>query len=124
MGYEVNIELRNVKFEKKDANTVKEILKKYNKEVLIPKSSYGRFSNSLDNLEEIFEEIGYECLEYRNHFHVTEFNHEKLGGDQEMWVLLAPYLWDCEIVYVGEDDSAWKQTIKDGQVTLTHREEL
>jgi hypothetical protein len=124
MGYCVEIELRNVKFKKEHWKEVREKLVKWNEGYLKPNSDWLRFDSSLETAEEIFEDMRYSAGEFGDYIEIGEFEGEKLGSDEEMFEMLAPYLEDCEIVYEGEDGNDWKQTIKDGKVSVVERERL
>ena len=123
MGYCVDIELRNVKFHKDNIDKIKKVLKELN--VKWHKSSdWCRYDDSLTDIQDILEDIGFSTEEKHKYIVFEYFEREKLGDHQNMFVQLAPYLTDCEIVYRGEDDSDWKQVIKDGKVEIVERQDI
>lgn len=102
MGICVDITLTDVKFLK--SNQTK-MLKALSKEFKIPK---------YDSFEEILESFGFPLNEDEIHGYIEECWSEKLHDQEKVLRTLAPYLFDCEIKFVCEDDSAWKFKIIDG----------
>lgn len=124
MGYCVEIELRNVKFKKTHWKEIREKLVEWNNVYLKPRSDWRRFNSDLETVEDVFGDIGYSAGEFGEYVIIGEFEREKLGSDEKMFELLAPYLEDCEIVYEGEDGTDWKQVIKGGQLVVVERPRL
>lgn len=124
MGYCVDIELRNVKFKKSDWKEIREKLVAWNNEYLHPKSDWLRFDSDLDEPEEVFEDMRYSAYDDGTTVEIGCFEGEKLGSDEKMFELLAPYLEDCEIVYQGEDGNDWKQVIRNHEVSVIERHRL
>jgi len=123
MGYCVDMSLRGVTFKKEDAPKVVEILKEMNVGWM-KNSDWCRFNSSMEDITEIFEDIGFELEDKDEHYEITEFIREKLGDHENIFIRLAPYLSDSEVAFFGEDDSDWKLVFKDGSHTRVEREEF
>lgn len=123
MGYEVDMQFRDVKFKEINIPEVEEILQELN-ETWQKKSDWCRFDSSLENIVDIFEDIGFELELDDNYCHITEFNRQKLGDHENMFIKLAPYLSDGEVVFHGEDNDDWKIVFKDGEHERVTREAL
>ena len=114
MGYCPDLTVIDVKFDMTYEKDVREKLKAYNKDKLIPKNDWCRFHPALEDIVEIFDEIGFELVEKCGFYQITEFLGEKLGSHEGIIRLLANYLTDCEVKFVGEDDTAWKFKVVNG----------
>ncbi len=123
MGYEVSMNFRDVKFRVGDVAKVEQELKELNKS-WNKNSDWCRFDSSLEDIGEIFEDIGFELEIDDDYCYVTEFIRQKLGDHENMFIKLAPFLSDSEIVFYGEDDEDWKLVFKDGKHTRVTREAL
>lgn len=124
MGYEVHIELREVKFKKEHTENVIGVLKVLNQKWQA-KSDWCRFDDSLEDIHEIIEDIGFSTSESDGFIKFEDFEREKLGDHENMFAKLAPFLEEGSvIVYCGEDDHDWKQTVVNGKVEVYHRENI
>lgn len=127
MGYCVDMELRNVRFSEDNLPKVISVLKELNEE-WHKKNDWCRFDKGLEDVIEIFEDIGFEVEKVGSFigtfYEIQYFEREKLGDHERMFKHIAQYLEDCEIVYRGEDDYDWKQVVKDGKVTEVAREDI
>lgn len=123
MGYCIDMELRDVKFNKQHVDVITSILKELNVEWL-KSNDWCRFTTYNENLLDIIEEIGFETRSTDNYIYLTDFCREKLGDHENMFNNLAPYLEDCQIVIEGEDGEDWRLDIKDGSMSKYYREDL
>lgn len=125
MGYCVEMTLRDVKFKKSHTKAMIKVLRKLNNELLIPNNSWCRFHPDCDDLEEIFDNMSFSLNEDETYGYIEDFIGEKLGHHEEVLRALAPYLEDCEIKFLGEDDTAWKFKIVNGKaLDSVYREEF
>lgn len=120
MGVCVNINLRDVKFKIKHIDKVKQILKEFGKS----DPWWCSYYEYEDNILELLDGFRYDCTQDSEYVNFNYFNGEKLGQDEKMFELLAPYLENCEIVFYTEYNDDWKIKIKDGVTETIYREEL
>lgn len=123
MGYCVNMNLDNVEIPVSKEKEAVSILKKLN-EKWLKTSDWCRFDSHMDSLIEIVEEIGFSCSSNDTHFVIEDFEREKLGDHEAMFIALAPVLEDCTVKIYGEDDTDWKIVIKDSKAEKIYREDF
>lgn len=122
MGYCVDMELRNVSFEKDKTEEIKAVLLCLN-EVWLRTNDWCRFNPSEDIIE-ILENIGFDAEESDSVININYFIAEKLGDHENMFEKMAPYMNDCQIVIYGEDGTDWRLDIEDGEMSKIYRDEL
>jgi hypothetical protein len=123
MGYCVDIELRNVRFHKDNWHNIKKTLDVLN-EYWHKKHDWCRFDKSLTDIYDVFKDIGFETSYDGEYIKIEEFLREKLGDHTRMFKQLAPYLEDCEIVFFGEEQAAWKVVVKNKSCSEEVREDF
>ena len=119
MGYCVDMELTGVRIGKENEAKAIDILEALNEKWKLT-YDWCRFTEHETTLNEIIEEIGFECEEYETHYLISEFNREKLGDHENMFTSLAPILDDCSIEITGEDGTNWKIIIKDHKAKVIY----
>ena len=123
MGYCVKMQLENVVIPEEKQDQAIKILTELNKK-WIKENDWCRFdSYTADSLDEIIEEIGFSCSYYEDgSLEIEDFEREKLGGHEEMFIALSPVLEDCSIRFFGEDDNDWKIIIENHEFETIYRE--
>lgn len=125
MGYCVNLEESTVTITKD--NSIK--LMKFLEEYIIENEPSWRWVNNgyvvnycIDNeFVELMDELGYAINETVEPGYAIEYrSSEKLGDDDEIFTLIAPYISDGYIELVGEDGDKWRYVFEDGKFEEKH----
>ena len=125
MGYCIKLEEGQIKLSKEN---MKKALKELSKHSFIwcddfyyenivfeheSKSCWEETDEEEITVEEVWDGLRYE-VEYKNcYWIINEFNGEKLGDDEYIFNLIAPYCEDGYLQYLGEDGERWRYVITD-----------
>ena len=66
-------------------------------------------------IEEVWEWLRYEVKYENGYWIIYDFNGEKLGDDEDIFNLIAPYCEDGYLQYLGEDGERWRYVFENGK---------
>lgn len=125
MGYCVDLEESTVTISKENSIKLMEFLKSY----IIDSNPDWRWVNNGyvvnycvdNNFEELMYELGYAIYETDEPGYSIEYrSSEKLGDDEEIFSLIAPYINDGYIELLGEDGDKWRYVFENGKCETKH----
>lgn len=116
MGYSANLTEKNFIIKEENIEDAfihaKDFLMKYDQKIAYVKKEDIEATN---NLEELFEVFGFEIDfdKTTGHLDTIDFVWEKLGNDENLFKLIAPYIEkDSYIQWVGEDGDIWRYVFR------------
>jgi hypothetical protein len=116
MGYCISHEEGSIKIKKENMNRAINILREYIKSGNKLRWVNGDwFDEDTDTLEYIWEDLRYELEDDDEYYKIVEFTGEKLGDDDKIFELIAPYCEDGYLQFTGEDGEHFRFVIKDGK---------
>ena len=117
MGYCMDMKGIDASFKKENANkiinTIQENIKNKNID-----GGYVDFNYILksDDILEIFEEFRFPLILIDDEYQIEYFSGEKYGGyEEDLFSLIAPYMNDGYMEFIGEDGYMWRYLFKDGK---------
>lgn len=120
MGYYVTIDLCDTRIKKSNEEAALNALKAYDKD-----TGFDGWCGDIDEeetcLENALGELRYlaeeQEIDGEKYIVFIEFQGEKLGDEEAIFTVLAPYMEECSKIYFdGEDDCEWRYTFKDGNL--------
>lgn len=117
MGYYIEMKESTVKIKKENYNNVIKSLKERTRQ-RTTEIMFVYADDILDSygIEEAMEAIRYPISLEDDYCHIDYFSGEKLGDDLEIFSVIAPFVEDGHIEYVGEDNENWRYLFKNGTV--------
>lgn len=122
MGYCMNLQKKNFKIKKENAENVVNALRDFAKGF---KNQYGNRIMWVDketlinseSIEESFDEIRYPLvIDSNGDYMINYFSGEKLGDDTEIFNAIAPYVEEGSYIeMLGEDGTIWRWIFKNGK---------
>lgn len=122
MGYCVSVDSDNFSFKKKNGNKILNEVKNgiRNKEITEDRwISHSSILNS-KTVEELFEELRFD-IKVEDGIYSIDFYGEKFGGyEKSVFDVIAKYVEDGYLEYIGEDGEKWRYIFKNGECKETY----
>lgn len=121
MGYCINLIKSTAKIKIENEDKVLKTFKKWQEET--PRLGFTNKSDILDSdsIEELLENLRYECDTDSEYVYITDFFGEKYGEELTIHKVLAPFVEDGGYIeYKGEDGDVWRHLFKNGEVREIH----